>query len=130
MLEAGRKGMKEMEVTPADTARAYKSGTLDVLATPRMLALMEETAWTSVAGALGEGQGTVGTRLEVSHVAPTPVGMRVRCETELTEVDGRRLVFAVEAWDEAGKIGEGTHERFVVDEAKFQGKADRKRVGP
>ncbi len=130
MLEVGIRGTREMEVTPADTAKAYKSGTLDVLATPRMLALMEETAWTSIAEELEEGTGTVGTRLEVSHLAPTPVGMRVRCETVLTEVEGRKLTFFVEAHDEAGKIGEGVHERFVVDEARFQGKADRKKEKP
>lgn len=126
MLETGITGHMEMDVTTEDTAKVYKSGTLDVLATPRMLALMEETSWKSVAGYLDEGMGTVGIKLDVEHLAPTPVGMHVRCETILNEIDGRKLTFYVEAYDEAGKIGEGIHERFIVDEARFQSKADAK----
>lgn len=98
-----------------------------VYATPCMIALVEKTAWESVAGNLEEGQGTVGTRLDVSHVSATPVGMKVWCETELIEIDGRRLVFAVKAYDEAGLIGEGTHERFIVWNERFQQKAEGKR---
>ncbi len=127
MLEAGIKGRQEMEVAKEDTAKAHKSGTLDVLATPRMIALVEETAWKSLTGFLDPGMGTVGIKVDMGHLAPTPVGMRVWCETVLEEVDGKRLVFAAAVFDEAGKIGEGTHERFLVDEAKFQGKADRKK---
>ena len=73
-----------------------------------------------------EGSGTVGTLLDVKHMAPTPVGMKVTCETELIEVDGRRLVFSVKASDETGVIGEGTHERFIIQNEKFQTKADAK----
>ena len=109
------------------TACVMGSGTLDVFATPSMIALIEETAWRSVAPQLESGMATVGTLLNVAHVAPTPVGMTVKCETELTEVDGRRLVFSVKVSDECGEIGRGTHERFIINEEKFQKKADTKK---
>lgn len=127
MLETGIKGYQEMTVTAEDTAKVHKSGTLDVLATPRMAALMEETAWRSVAEHLEQGMGTVGIKLNLEHLAPTPVGMKIWCETVLTEVDGRKLTFAITTFDEAGKIGEGIHERFIIEEAKFQSKADSKK---
>lgn len=126
-MEIGIKNILEITVTGNLTAAAVGSGTLNVYATPAMIALIEETAWKSVAPYLEEGQSTVGTRLDVSHVAPTPLGMTVRCETELTEVDGRRLVFAVNVYDEAGLIGKGTHERFIIMSEKFQAKADSKK---
>lgn len=115
-----------MGVSPENTARAIGSGELDVLATPAMVALVEETAWRSVAPYLEPGQGTVGSKVEVAHLAPTPVGMTVRCQTELTQVDRRRLVFAVEVSDGAGPVGRGTHERFIVDNARFLAKAQAK----
>ena len=124
MLEIGIKGTGEAVVTEALTAKAMGSGELPVYATPAMAALVEETAWRSVAPALEPGQGTVGTKLEISHLAATPVGGKVRCETILTEIDRRRLVFSAEIWDEAGKIGEGTHERFIVDNERFLAKAN------
>ncbi|NBH14752.1 thioesterase [Lachnospiraceae bacterium] len=126
MLEAGRKGLEEMTVTGNDTAQVYKSGTLQVLATPRMAALMEETAWKSVADSLEPGKGTVGTKLELEHLAPTPVGMKVRCESVLEKVEGRKLVFSIVAKDEKGEIGKARHERFIVEEEKFQKKAEQK----
>lgn len=128
MLEAGIKGKKEIVVTEENTAKAMGSGTLDVFATPAMTALMEETAWKSVQNELEEGSGTVGTALNVRHVSATPVGMNVTCETELTKVDGRALTFSVKAYDEAGLIGEGEHERFIVFNEKFQAKAYAKRT--
>ena len=100
------------------------SGELPVYATPAMIALVEETAWRSVAQELEPGQGTVGTKLDFAHLAATPVGRKVRCETTLTGIDRRRLVFSAEVFDEAGKIGEGTHERFIVDNERFLAKAD------
>lgn len=126
MLEAGIKGLEEMTVTQDDTAQVYKSGTLQVLATPRLAALMEETAWKSVAQALEPGKGTVGTRLELDHLAPTPVGMKVQCESVLEKAEGRKLVFSITAKDEKGEIGTAKHERFIVEEEKFQKKADQK----
>lgn len=126
MLEAGIKGTKEIMVTNENTAKTMGSGNLDVFATPAMIALMENTAYESVAAELEEGSGTVGTALNVKHVAATPVGMKVTCETELIKVDGRALTFSVKAFDEKGLIGEGEHERFIVFNEKFQAKADAK----
>ena len=126
-MEIGIKNTLEITVTGNLTAAAVGSGTLNVYATPAMIALIEETAWKSVAPYLEEGQSTVGTRLDVSHVAPTPLGMTVRCETELTEVDGRRLVFAVNVYDEAGLSGKVTHERFIIMSEKFQAKKKKKK---
>lgn len=126
-MEKGIKFSIERKVTKHMTARVMGSGTLDVFATPSMIALIEETAWRSVAPQLESGMATVGTLLNVAHVAPTPVGMTVKCETELTEVDGRRLVFSVKVSDECGEIGRGTHERFIINEEKFQKKADTKK---
>jgi predicted thioesterase len=124
MLQIGTKGSGEALVTEVLTARALGSGELPVYATPAMLLLVEETAWKSVAPQLEPGQGTVGTRLEMAHLAATPPGRRVRCETVLTEIDRRRLTFSAVVWDEAGKIGEGTHERFIVDNDRFLAKAN------
>ncbi|MCI7107760.1 MAG: thioesterase family protein [Lachnospiraceae bacterium] len=126
MIQTGIKGEKELVVTKANTAKAMGSGTLDVFATPAMIAMMENTAYESVAAELEEGSGTVGTALNVKHVAATPVGMKVVCETELVKVDGRALTFSVKAYDETGLIGEGEHERFIVYNEKFQAKADAK----
>ena len=126
MLETGIKGHKELMVTPDKTAKAMGSGALDVFATPCMIALMENTAFESVQAELEEGCGTVGTALNVKHVAATPVGMKVTCDTELIKVDGRALTFLVKAYDACGLIGEGEHERFIISEEKFQAKTDAK----
>ena len=128
MLETGIKGTRTVTVNEDNTAKAMGSGTLDVFATPALIALMEETGWRSVANELEEGCGTVGTLLEIKHTAPTPVGMKVTCESTLTEVDGRRLVFEVIARDAKGVVGEGKHERFVVQNEKFQVKANAKLI--
>ena len=127
MLTIGIKGREEVMVTEENTAKAMGSGTLDVFATPAMTALMEMTAWKSVAPFLEDGDGTVGTLLQVTHDAPTPLGMKVFCESELLEIDGRRLVFHVAAFDEKGKIDEGRHERFVINNERFAAKAEKKR---
>ena len=123
MLSIGIKGQAELRVTEDVTAKNIGSGAVSVLATPMMIALMEKTCLQSVKPFLEEGQDTVGTRVDVSHDAATPVGMTVRCESELIEIDRRRLVFRVTARDEAGLVGTGTHERFIIDTAKFQAKA-------
>lgn len=117
----------ETTVTDGKSAVAMGSGTLKVFATPAMIALIEETAWRSVAPHLEAGQATVGTALNISHLAPTPIGMKVRCETVLTAVEGRKLTFEASVYDEAGIIGKGTHERFIINSDKFQAKADAKR---
>ena len=126
MLTTGIKGNLERIVTEEYTAKAMGSGELPVFATPAVVALAEECAWKSVAPELEEGQGTVGTRMELSHLAATPLGMAVRCETQLVEIDRRKLVFSIEVFDEADKVAEGRHERFIVDNAKFLGKAEGK----
>ena len=126
MLQIGMKGRIEKTVTKDLSAKVWGSGAVDVYATPCMIALLEETAWRSVQDALEPGQATVGTKINVAHLAATPIGMKVTCETELIEVDRRRLVFSVLVFDEAGKIAEGTHERFIVDVEKFQAKANAK----
>jgi predicted thioesterase len=122
MLEAGKTFVIEKEVTGLDTAKVFGSGELEVLATPKMIALMEEASYKCVADGLDEGCSTVGTYLDVKHLAATPVGMKVMVESTLVEADGRRLVFNVKAYDEAGLIGEGKHERFVVFSEKFVAK--------
>ena len=129
MLETGIKGKEELTVTEEITAKVVGSGGLEVFATPMMIALSEKTALTSIVPYLEEGQSTVGTKIDIAHIAATPVGMKVACETELIEIDRRRLVFSVNVYDEVEKIAEGTHERFIVDNEKFiskaYGKADR-----
>lgn len=127
MLHPGIKGEQRVTVDYSLSAKAMASGTLEVFATPAMIALIEKAAWTSVASELEPGQGTVGTDLKVQHLASTPLGMTVTAKTELVEVSGRKLVFTAQVFDEAGLIGSGTHERFIVDEAKFQAKTDAKK---
>ncbi len=126
MVEIGIKNTLEQVVTEELTAAHVGSGLVKVFATPMMIALMESTCAGCVEPYLEASQSTVGTHVNVSHCSATPVGMRVRCECELVEVDRRRLVFRVAAYDERGLIGEGTHERFIIDKAKFQAKVDGK----
>ena len=126
-LPIGLVGRAETRVTEENTAAAMGSGLLPVFATPAMLALMEQAAASSVQPYLAEGEGSVGTRLEVSHLAATPIGLTVRAESELTEVDRRKLVFTVRAWAGEELIGEGRHERFVIQNERFLAKALAKR---
>ena len=126
MLQTGIKGKIETIVTKEKTAREMGSGELEVFATPAMIALIEETAWKSVSEELSPGEGTVGTNLNIAHISATPMGMKVTCETQLTEIDRRRLVFHAVVYDECGKIGEGTHERFIVQNDKFMNRAEEK----
>ena len=127
MIAIGKKGYREEIVTSEKCADHIGSGLAKVLATPMMIALMEQTCNESVVPELETGQGTVGTHINVSHCAASPIGMRVWCESELVEIDRRKLVFKVAAYDECGLIGEGTHERFIIDSAKFQAKVDAKK---
>lgn len=127
MLNPGIKGSASVAVTAANTAAAMGSGELNVFATPALAALVEKACWQSVAPELDPGCGTVGTKLELAHNAPTPVGMMVRCESELTAVDGRKLTFSAVMYDDAGEVGRATHERFIIQNEKFQKKADAKK---
>lgn len=122
----GTKGKIETVVNDTNTAKFAGSGTLDVFATPSMICLMEQAAQASVAPYLEEGQGTVGTKISVTHDAATPLGMKVWAESELVAVDRRRLCFEVAAYDECGLIGKGTHERFIIQNDKFLAKVNAK----
>ena len=125
-ITTGIIGRAEDTVTEDRTAAAVGSGGLRVYATPRMTSMMEYTAWSSVEPYMKDGAGTVGTRLEISHLAASPVGAHIRYESELIEVDRRRLVFEVRAYDDAGLIGEGRHERFIIDNERFMEKTNAK----
>ena len=125
-LKPGIKNVKEMTVTSELCADAWGSGGLAVFATPAMIALMENTAWASVEPYMEEGYSTVGTHLDISHISASPVGSEITCESELVETDGRRLVFKVAARDDAGPIGEGTHERFIINVMKFMARTEAK----
>ena len=126
MIKIGIIGEARDNVNENNIAKTLRSGELKVYATPSMVALMEEAAYKSVQRELEEGKGTVGTLMNIRHIDSTPIGMKVTAKSELVEVDRRRLVFKVEAFDERGKIGEGIHERFIIDNEKFQLKTDIK----
>jgi fluoroacetyl-CoA thioesterase len=116
----------ELTVTDDDTASKWGSGLVPVFSTPALVGLMESAAVKALSGHLSPGQTTVGGHIDVHHLAATPVGMKVRAKAELTVVDGRKLTFKIQAWDEVELIGEADHERFVVDEAKFVAKVGAK----
>ncbi|MBP5606599.1 MAG: thioesterase family protein [Ruminiclostridium sp.] len=126
MPEIGIKGELTETVTEEKTAAAVGSGDLRVYATPAMAALMEKTAMLSVADTLESGKTTVGTRLDIEHSSASPVGAQITCMSELIKAEGRRLVFVVTASDNAGEIGKGTHERFIVDAERFFDKTSAK----
>ena len=118
-------------VTEAMTAEAFGSGALPVFATPYLLAMMENAAFTLMQRSLPEGKSSVGTRLVIDHVSPSPVGMEVRAAAELLSVseNGKTAEFRVTAYDRAGLIGEGTHQRAYIDTARFMGKCEKKLEG-
>ena len=126
-ITVGLKGRAETVVSDSNTAQAACSGALPVFGTPFMCALME--AWKSIAPHLEPGQSTVGTKLDITHDSATPVGMKVWAESEVTQVDGKRLVLKVAAFDERGPIGQGTHERFIVTDERFLSKTAKKLEG-
>jgi len=128
-LKTGIKNRLEEDVTYERTAAGQKSGGLPVYATPRMVCLMETAAWSSVEPYMDEGMGTVGIYLDIKHVSASPEGEHIVCESELTEIDGRKLTFEVKAYDSAGLIGEGRHERFIINNGKFMAKAETKTEG-
>ena len=128
-LEVGIRGRAEETVNESNTAAAACSGALTVYGTPYMVALMEKAAWTSIAPHLVEGESTVGTKLNISHLSATPMGMKVWAESEITLVDGKRIELSVSAYDEKGLIGQGIHERFIVTDERFLAKTARKLEG-
>lgn len=122
MLEKGLQHTSSRVVSAADTARIVGSGDMDVFATPMMVALMENAALMAVASHLPEGTTTVGAHISTSHIKPSALGEAISATATLVEVDGRKLTFNVEAYDTKGKIGEGTHIRYIVDREKFLAK--------
>ena len=128
-VTVGLKGRAETVVNESNTAQAACSGALPVFGTPFLCALMEEAAWKSIAPHLETGQSTVGTKLNITHDSATPVGMKVWAESEVTEIEGKRLVLKVAAFDEKGPIGQGVHERFIVTDERFLAKTGKKLEG-
>jgi fluoroacetyl-CoA thioesterase len=123
-LIPGLTGEATTIVVHENTAASVGAGGVEVFGTPMMIALMENAAWRAVAASLEEGDVTVGTVVNVRHLAATPLGQHVRATAELIVIDGRRLVFNVEAYDEKRKIGEGQHERIIVNLERFKARID------
>ncbi len=127
-LPTGLTGEASVDVTPAQTAEAFGSGLVPVFATPALVGLVETAAVRALEGHLPPDQTTVGTRIELSHLAATPVGGRVRAAATLVDVAGRKLTFDVVAYDDREKIGEGRHERAVVSRERFLARVAEKRA--
>ena len=127
-INIGLKGRAEVLVIHENTAAAVGSGLVPVFATPSMIALMEQAAASSLLPYLSEDQGSVGTHINVSHEAATPIGMSVRAESEVIEVNGKQITFSVAAYDDAGLIGQGTHKRALITTDRFMAKVVQKKV--
>lgn len=126
-LEPGLVGEASVTVTDALTASSHGSGLVPAYATPAMIALMENASVAAIQPYLDAGQTSVGIEVNVKHLAATPVGMNIRARSEVTAVEGRRVSFQVQAWDDKEKIGEGTHVRAIVDNARFKERMAQKR---
>jgi fluoroacetyl-CoA thioesterase len=118
-LEIGARGTATMQVTPKNTAEAWGSGDVPVFGTPSLVALLETAAVNALKGHLESGETTVGTWIDISHLAASPVGVVVSAEAVLTGVEGRKLMFAVVAHDPRQKVGEGRHHRVIVSRQRF-----------
>lgn len=118
-ITKGIKGEHHIIVTDENTATRYGSGLVDVFATPAMIALMEQTSLQSIAWLLPHDKTSVGTEVCVKHLRATPVGHKLRCESRVTEVQGRKVIFEVSVWDDQILVGHGSHTRMVVDKEKF-----------
>ena len=125
-LQPGLTGSVTWTATERHSAEAWGSGAVPVFATPSLVGLMETAAMEALRGRLSDGDTTVGTRIEVSHLAATPLGDAVRAEATLTAVDGRRLTFEIVAHDSSQKIGEGRHERVIVSRERFVARLARR----
>ncbi len=125
-LVPGLRGEKEITVSFEVTAAKYGSGGVEVLATPAMIALMEGAAFELVQAQLPEGYSSVGTRVDIEHLAATPLGMKVKAVAELKQVEGKKLVFSVEARDEKELVGRGIHERYIIQSDKFLARVENK----
>ena len=126
VLTVGMSNSVELQSTEETTALEMKSGSLKVLATPIMMCLMEQAAAELVECNLPDDLTSVGISVNISHKAPTPIGLNVRADAVITKIDGRKITFEVKAFDGVDEIGSGTHERFIVNKEKFQAKADGK----
>ncbi len=124
--QIGAKGTATLRVGPEHTAQAFASGDVPVFSTPRLVALLEEAAVRATSGVLAPEDTTVGTRIAIAHLAATPIGRQVRAEAEIVGIDARKLTFAVAAFDATERIAEGTHERAIVNRAKFLERVRRK----
>lgn len=122
MLETGKSFIQDLIVQLKDTAAVYGSGKLEVFATPALVALMENTAVRCLEGDLEKGSDTVGIEINVKHLKASAVGAKISCKATVTEIEGRRIRFAIEAWDEKGRIGCAVHDRFLIDPVKFMAK--------
>ena len=123
MLKTGLTGREQTIVSRSKSAKEMGSGSLEIFATPALCALMEAAAVNSLSGCLDVGKTTVGISMNLKHTAPTALGMTVGAESELVEIDGRRLVFKITAYDKAGVIGTAEHERMIVDSDRMLKKA-------
>lgn len=128
MLVVGIKGQKKLIVKDCDTAKNVGSGELDVLATPVVASLVEETAWKSISNELSNEDTTVGSLINLEHISPTPIGIEVICETELVEIDNRKLTFSFSVSDNKGVIAKGSHIRFIVNKERFINKSQSKLI--
>ena len=124
-VHEGTKGIIEIVVSDEDSAKKIGSGLADVYATPAMVALMENVSQTSIKDSLPEGYSTVGIEINVKHMKATPIGMKVKCESVLKKVQGKKLLFQIEAHDEVGKIGEATHWRYIINDDDFMKKIQK-----
>ncbi|MGQ9584969.1 MAG: thioesterase family protein [Anaerolineae bacterium] len=125
-IQPGAQGEARLKVESVHSARHLGSGNVEVLATPEMVRLMERAAVAALDHLLPEGYRTVGAALDVRHLAPTPVGMEVVARAEVIAVEGRRITLRVEAFDEVERVGEGTHERFIIELARFRARVEEK----
>lgn len=125
-MKVGIKGRKEILVNEDNTALNLGSGSLKVFATPAMVSLIEKTCWESIDEYLDDDKTSVGTNLKITHESASPIGMKVWCESELINIDRKKLTFKTEVFDEKGLIGRGIHERFIVSSEKFIERTNKK----
>lgn len=125
-MKVGIKGKKEILVNEDNTALNLGSGSLKVFATPAMVSLIEKTCWESIDEYLDDDKTSVGTNLKITHESASPIGMKVWCESELINIDRKKLTFKTEVFDEKGLIGRGIHERFIVSSKKFIERTNKK----
>jgi predicted thioesterase len=127
-IKPGLIGERTTVVTENLSARHFGSGSVNVYATPAMIALMEAAAIAAIDSLLPEGYASVGTALNIQHLGATPLGQQVRAQAEVTQVDGKQVTFRVQAWDEHDRIGEGTHIRVIIEIQRFMSRVEKKRA--